>query len=65
MCDYETNGCGCGNNYSVNDRSNGCYDNNNGCGCGCGVLNGISDNTLLIIAIIILFILLFCRGNNY
>jgi len=62
MCEYETNGCGCGNNYCVNDRGNGngCYNNNNGC----GVLNCFSDNTLLIIAIIILFILLFCRGNN-
>lgn len=59
MCEYETNGCGCGN-YSVSDRSNGCCNNDNN-GCGCGILNGISSNTLLIIAIIILFILLFCR----
>ena len=59
MSDYETgnNGCGCGYN---NSGSN--YPSTGGNGCGCNIL-GLSDDTLLIIAIIILFILLFC-GNN-
>lgn len=61
MCEYETNNCGCGGNaYNVNTcgRRDG-YNNG-----GCGLLGCFSDNTLLIIAIIILFILLFCRGND-
>ncbi len=63
MCEYEQNNCGCGG-YNVTDRNNGCY-NTTGNGCGtCGIFNCFSDNTLLIIAIIILFILLFCRGND-
>lgn len=70
MCEYETNNCGCGGNtYNVNT----CGRRDNDCGCGgygyrnnggCGILGCFSDNTLLIIAIIILFILLFCRGNE-
>lgn len=65
MCDYETtnNGCGCGCGSNGNYQSRG-----DSCGCGCGLRNvfGLSDNTLLIIAIIILFILLFCGDScNY
>ena len=67
MCEYEQNNCGCGSNYNVSNcggrRNNDC-DYGYNTGNGCGILGCFSDNTLLIVAIIILFILLFCRGND-
>ena len=63
MCDYENtnyrndSGCGCGGRDRDRDRDHGC-----------GICNfcGFSEDTLILIAIIILFILLFCCGDrNY
>lgn len=56
MCEYENNGC-------RDLRDDGCRrdrDRDRGCGCGCGLTNMFGTDTLLIIAIIILFVLLFC-----
>ena len=53
MCDYD-NGCG--------SPTNGCYNTrDNRVGCGCGICSGfgLGADTWLIIAIIILFLLLF------
>ncbi|MCI8331855.1 MAG: hypothetical protein HFE78_03430 [Clostridiales bacterium] len=54
MCEYENT------NYRA-DTGCGCANRENSCGI-CNFC-GLSEDTLLLIAIIILFILLFCGGR--